>query len=58
MNSCSRNDCEEQCLREHGQWIEDMNSCQIETYLSNLCIRVNYMNDTLVLDRIEYLSIA
>lgn len=43
---------------KHGQWIEDMNSCQIETYLSNLCIRVNYMNDTLVLDRIEYLSIA
>ena len=43
--------CETKCRDKHGTWDSRREQCTVITYLSNICYRVNKVNDEWQLDQ-------
>lgn len=41
-----RETCTKECLKHHGVWEKDTNTCFVEMYLSSMCFRLIYVNET------------
>ena len=41
-----RQTCTKECTKHHGVWEKETNTCFVEMYLSKICFRLAYQNDT------------